>query len=62
MAKNTERFGPVEKVTPDKIIIPINIIEALLVAIDMGDRNAINNVGQEIRELAQTQSPEKFPA
>lgn len=45
---------------PESIKVPVNVVEALIVAVATGDRNAINNVGAEIRAIAEIQNPDKF--
>jgi len=45
----------------DEISLPTNLVEALLVAVAGGDRNAINSVSADIKRLAEDQKPEKFP-
>ena len=48
------------KLTEDEIAVPKKLIEALLVALSVSDRNAITNVGNDIKRLAEDQDPEKF--
>ena len=43
------------------IAVPVEVVEALLVAESMGNRAAVKAVCQQIREAAQDQNPDKFP-
>jgi len=44
----------------DGILVPLKVVEALLVASDMGNRTATVDVVQQIREIAISQGYEKF--
>ena len=50
-----------ERQIEQTISIPVEILEALFIAMSTGDRNALQNVGAQIKELAEDQAPEKFP-
>ena len=45
---------------PEGILIPENVIEALLVALSTGDRSSATNVANEIKRMAEDQKPDKF--
>lgn len=57
--------SPIVEATEPEVIdinVPVNDIEALLVAVDGGNRAATVDVCNQIREMAQDQAPGKFPS
>ena len=43
------------------VVIPVEVVEALLVSMAYSNRVATASVCEQIRELAQEQIPDKFP-
>jgi len=43
------------------VLIPVEVVEALLVSIAYSNRVATASVCEQIRELAQDQLPDRFP-
>ena len=55
-----KKYGTGSPVGPKTIVIPIEDIEALLVAVSTSNRTAIIDITNKIREFAEKQAPDKF--